>query len=480
MRKSVHEIDMCSGAILPKLIIFAIPLVLTGILQLLFNAADMVVVGKFGSPNSLAAVGSTGALVNLIVNLFIGLSTGANAVIARHYGAKNFESVRKSVHTAIFLSIVSGFAIMILGIAFSRPMLIIMGAPTDVIDLSVLYLKIYFIGAPFNMFYNFGSAILRAIGDTKRPMIYISIAGVINVVLNLIFVIVFGLDVAGVAIATVISQAVSALFLFVALVKQEGAVRLFPREIKLHTTELLQIIRIGIPGGIQSCVFSLSNVVIQSSINYLGTTVMSASAAAANIEGFVYIGINAFFNATLSFVSQNFGRHDFPRIKKIIFGAVGLVTVYCVIMGIAVNFFAQVLLGLYMSNELLPSQVNDYMMYGAQRLAIVAFLYFICGIMDVIVGALRGFGKSLVPMISSLCGVCGIRLVWIFTVFERCKDMQTANLFGFELSPLQVLLVSYPISWTVTALIHTTVLIFTYRKNKKQMQRIDDIKVVRI
>ncbi len=480
MRKSTYEIDMCYGSILPKLVLFAIPLVLTGILQLLFNAADMVVVGKFGSPNSLAAVGSTGSLVNLIVNLFIGLSTGANAVIARHYGAKNFESVRKSVHTAIFLSIVSGFAIMILGFTFSRPMLIFMGAPAEVIDLSVLYLKIYFIGAPFSMFYNFGSAVLRAVGDTRRPMIYISIGGVVNVILNLICVIALKLDVAGVAIATVASQIVADIFLVRALVKNEGAIRLFIREIRPHKTELIQIVRIGIPGGLQSCVFSMSNVVIQSSINYLGTTVMSASAAAANIEGFVYIGINSFFNATLSFVSQNFGRHDFGRIKKVIFYAIGLVTLYCVIMGAVVNVFASFLLGLYMSNELLPSQVSDYMMFGMQRLTLVAIPYFLCGIMDTLVGALRGFGKSLVPMVSSLCGVCGIRLVWIFTVFERCKDMQTSNLFGFELSPLQMLLVSYPISWFFTALIHTTVLIFTYRKNKKQMQRIDEIRVVRV
>lgn len=480
MRKTAHEMDMCSGSILPKIVVFAIPLVLTGILQLMFNAADMVVVGKFGSSISLAAVGSTGSLVNLIINLFIGISTGANAVIARHYGAKNYDSVKKSVHTAIFLSIVSGFAIMALGIAFSRPMLVMMGAPAEVIDFSVLYLKIYFVGAPFNMFYNFGSAILRAVGDTKRPMIYITIAGVINIILNFICVIIFKLDVAGVAIATVASQLVSAILIFLALTKQTGVIRLFPREIRPYKTELLQIVRIGIPGGVQSCVFSMSNVVIQSSINYLGTTVMSASAAAANIEGFVYIGISAFFNAALSFVSQNFGRHDFKRIKKVIFSTIGLVILYCIIVGVGVNIFAEFLLGLYMSTDLSPGQVSEYMKFGMQRLAIVALLYFLCGIMDTLVGVLRGFGKSLVPMISSLCGVCGIRLVWIFTVFERFKDMQTANILGFELSPLQILLISYPISWTFTLLIHLTVLLFTYSKNKKRIQRIDEIKVVKV
>lgn len=475
LRSKTHEIDMCTGSILPKLIMFAVPLVLSGFLQLFFNAADMVVVGKFGSENSLAAVGATSSLINLMVNVFMGLSVGANAVVARRYGANDISGIRNAVHTSVFLGIASGVIVMILGMVFAIPLLRIMSTPADVIDLSALYLRIYFIGSPFSMFYNFGSAILRAVGDTKRPLYFLSVAGVVNVILNLIFVIVLGLDVAGVAIATVASQIVSAFFVFLALVKHTGHIRLFPKEIKVHKREFLQIIQIGIPAGIQSSMFSLANMVVQSSINYLGTAVMGACAASSSIEGFVYVGMNCFYQTVLSFVSQNFGKQDFGRIKKIILQSLVLVTLSGITLGIVVMIFHEPLLKLYM-----PEGGNAEMLrYGLQRMTIVIIPYFLCGIMEVFVGALRGMGQSLIPMISSIIGVCGGRLVWILIVFDRFKDTAGVEVFGIHLAPLQILMLAWPVAWIVTGLLHASVLVYTYKRGVKRIKSLESIKVVK-
>ena len=475
LRSKSHELDMCSGSIFPKLIIFVIPLVLAGFLQLFFNAADMVVVGKFGSENSLAAVGATNSLVNLLVNVFMGLSVGANAVVARRYGANDVKGIHDAVHTSVFLGVFSGVIVMILGILFATPLLRLMATPGDVIELSALYLRIYFVGAPFSMFYNFGSAILRAVGDTRRPLYFLSVAGVVNVVLNLIFVIVFRLDVAGVAIATVASQIVSAVFVFIALIKHTGYIRLFPKEIRVHKREFLQIIQIGIPAGIQSSMFSIANMVVQSSINYLGTVVMGACTAASSIEGFVYIGMNCFYQAVLSFVSQNFGKQDFERIKKIIFQSLLLVTACGISLGIIVMIFHEPLLKMYM-----PEGGNaDMITYGLQRLKIVAVLYFLCGIMEVLVGALRGMGQSLIPMISSIIGVCGGRLLWILIVFDRFKDTAGVIVFGVHLAPLQILMFAWPVAWIATGILHASVLIYTYKKNINRIKSLENIKVIK-
>lgn len=475
MKSRNHELDMCSGAILPKLILFTIPLVLSGFLQLMFNAADMIVVGKFGSQNSLAAVGATSSLINLLVNLFMGMAVGANAVVARRYGAGDNVGIRRSVHTAVCIGFISGIIVMIMGILFANPLLEIMGTPDDVINLSSLYLRIYFLGAPFSMFYNFGSAILRAVGDTKRPLYFLTVAGFVNVILNLILVIAFRLDVAGVAIATAVSQIVSAAFVFIALIRYNGVIRLFPSEIRIHKTEFLQIIQIGIPAGIQSCVFSFSNMVVQSSINYLGTKVIAACAAASSIEGFVYVGMNCFYQTVLSFVSQNFGRKDFIRIKKIILLSIGLVTTVGIILGCIVVYFHEPLLRLYMSDP------NDFELIklGYQRLTIVAIPYFLCGIMEIFVGALRGMGQSLIPMISALIGVCGGRLMWIAVVFNKIKDLAHIHFLSFDLSPLQVLMLAWPVAWIATSTMHLIVLIFTYKRNINRIKKLETIPVIR-
>ncbi len=481
MFKSKNEIDMCSGSIFPKLIAYAIPLIISGYLQLLFNAADMAVVGQFGNngERSLAAVGATSSLVNLIINVFIGMSVGGNAVVARRVGAGDKQGIRRAVHTSVFLGILSGFLVMIIGLVFAKPLLGVMKTPVDVIDLSSLYLRVYFIGAPFMLFYNFGSAILRAVGDTKRPLYFLMISGVLNVILNMIFVIVFRLDVVGVAAATVASQIVSATLVFVTLVRHNREIRLFPSEIKLHKVEFLQIIQIGIPAGIQSSMFSISNMIVQSSINYFGTSTIAASSAASSIEGFVYVGMNCFYQTVLSFVSQNFGRHDFTRIKKILIRSVFLVIITGLFMATIVMTFNGSLIGLYLPSD--AQNKAELISIAQQRNLIVVWPYFLCGIMEVLVGGLRAMGQSVIPMITSIIGVCGGRMFWIFTIFEHFKDhSQGVDVLGFHFTPLQILMFAWPFAWILTSIAHLVTLIFEFRKNKRKAQALENIIVTRV
>lgn len=456
---------MCHGPILPKLLVFAVPLMLTGILQLLFNAADAVVVGRFGGPNSLAAVGSTGSFIGLFINVFLGMSVGANAVVANLYGAGDRKGVHRAVHTAILLSVLCGFFILVFAELVTVPVLHLMNMPEEIIGLSTLYLRIYFLSTPFSMIFNFGSAILRAVGDTQRPLNFQFVSGVLNVLLNLLFVIVFRMDVAGVAIATVLSQALSTFFVLLCLVKNDGAVRLFPSELRFHKAELSEILRIGVPAGIQSSVFATSNMLVQSSINYFGATVMAASAAENNIEGFVYVAMNAFYHATLSFVGQNYGARDFHRIKRVILEAVLLVSIVGLVLGPLAYLFGKPLLGLFVKDGVNKATV---VAYGLQKLQMIAIPYFLCGIMEVLVGSLRGLGQSLLPMISSIVGVCGVRIFWILTVFEKYKDTPAIPLLGFTLSPFRLLLLCYAISWFITECFHAILLVFSYRKLKKR------------
>ena len=427
---------MCEGAILPKMLKFAVPLMLSSILQLLFNAADVVVVGKFAGDNALAAVGCTGSLINLLCNLFMGLSVGANVMVARHYGAKQEDELRKSVHTAMVLSVLGGLILTVVGVLFTEGILGLMKTPDEVLPLAALYLRIYFFGMIPNMVYNFGSAVLRAVGDTKRPMYFLSFAGVINVILNLIFVIKFEMGVAGVAIATVISQTISATLVVICMMKEKGAIKLVLKELCIDKKELIAILRIGLPAGMQGCIFSLSNVVIQKSINGFGSIAVSGSSAAANLEGFVYVSMNAFHQATLSFMSQNYGAGKYDRLKKITFAGLFCVTITGLTLGNMEYFLGKVLLGIYTSSE-------SVIEAGLVRLSIICTTYCLCGVMDVMVGALRGLGYSFVPMIVSLCGVCGIRLVWLFTIFEMP-----------EYHKIEMVYISYPISWTATFAIH--------------------------
>lgn len=434
---------------MPKMLRFAVPLMFSSILQLLFNAADVVVVGKFAGDDALAAVGCTGSLINLLINLFMGLSVGANVMVARHFGAKRESELKKSVHTSMLLSVLGGLLLTGVGVFFTEGILELMETPAEVLPLAALYLRIYFMGMVPNMIYNFGSAILRAIGDTKRPMYFLALAGVVNVCLNLIFVIVLSWGVAGVAVATVISQTISAVLVVICLLRERGAIRLNLKELKIDKKELLAILRIGIPAGLQGCIFSLSNVVIQKSVNGFGKVTVSGNSAASNLEGFVYVSMNAFHQATLSFMSQNYGAGRYDRLKKIAVAGILCVTATGLTLGNLEYFFGRTLLNIYTSSE----NVIDA---GVVRLSIICTTYFLCGMMDVMVGALRGLGYSFVPMIVSLCGVCGIRLVWLFTVFE----MEEYHL-------VETVYVSYPISWLATFLIHLGSYIVISRKMKK-------------
>ncbi len=447
MKKS-YEMDMCSGPILKKILIFSIPLMLSGVLQLLFNAADVIVVGRFAGSQSLAAVGSTTALINLLINIFIGLSVGANVVVARAYGGKRERDVSESVHTAIALSLVSGVLLIVMGLAFSRLLLEMMGTPDDVLDKAALYMRIYFAGMPVVMLYNFGSAILRAVGDTRRPLYYLSAAGVVNVLLNLFFVIYLHMDVAGVALATVISQVISAFLVLRALGQSEGGLKLELKKIKIHKNKMFQIFKIGLPAGMQGAIFSISNVLIQSSVNSFGSVAMAGNAASANIEGFVYNAMNAVYQTNLSFTSQNMGGKKYTRITKIMFTCLGTVTAVGMLLGFGAYAFGGELLRIYSTDP-------EVIQFGMLRMSIIATTYFACGWMDTMVGSLRGIGYSVLPMIVSLTGACGLRILWIFTIFSQHRTL--ASLY-----------ISYPVSWVITAGAHLICYFIITRKMPKK------------
>ena len=442
--KRTYEMDMCSGPILSKILAFALPLMLSGILQLLFNAADIVVVGRFAGSEALAAVGSTSSLINLIINMFIGLSIGANVVAARSYGARDAEAVSETVHTAVFSALVGGVILIFAGILLARPMLTLMGTPDDVIDQSALYMRIYFIGMPAFMLYNFGAAILRAIGDTKRPLYFLTLAGVVNVVFNLIFVIVFKMGVAGVALATIISQIISAALITLCLIKTEGPCHLDIKQLKFHKKSLMEMLRIGLPAGLQGTIFNISNVLIQSSVNSFGSLVMAGNTAASNIEGFVYTAMNAVYQTSLSFTSQNMGAKEFKRVDKVLMQCLVVVAVVGIVLGNGAYLFGSQLLGIYSSSP-------EVIQYGLVRLSLVSATYFLCGLMDVFVGSIRGLGYSIMPMLVSLTGACLFRVIWIFTIFQVERT-------------LFCLYISYPISWVLTTSIHAVCYLLVRKK----------------
>ena len=436
------KIDMTHGPLLGKLIIFTIPIILSGVLQLLFNAADVIVVGRFAGEASLAAVGSTGSLINLMTNLFIGMSVGANVCAAQFYGGGHHKDVKKTVHTSTAFSIICGVVLIFIGLFLARPILEIMGSPEDVIGLAALYVRIYFLAMPAVMLYNFLAAILRSAGDTTHPLIFLTVAGVVNVILNLILVVFFNMGVAGVAIATVTSNYISCGMLVAFFTKQEDALKLEFSKIKIDKKMLNRIIRIGLPAGIQGTVFSLSNVVIQSAINSFGTAVIAGSSAAASIEGFVYVSMNSVSQTCVTFVGQNYGAGDEKRVKRVIFECLGIVTVVGLILGNLAYYFASPLLGIYTDSSAAVAA-------GTLRLFWVCCPYFLCGIMDTLTGGLRGLGRSTVPMIVSLIGACVTRLVWIATYFQIHK---TENVLFF----------SYPGSWLLTLSVHSICLIIVY------------------
>lgn len=442
-----YEIDMCNGPLLGKLLIFYIPLMLSGVLQLLFNAADIVVVGRFAGSEALAAVGSTSSLINLIVNVFIGLSVGTNVLVARFYGAGKKKELSDMVHTAVMTSFVCGILLIFVGILLAKPALRLMATPENVIEQATLYMCIYFVGMPAMMSYNFGSAVLRAVGDTKRPLYYLLIAGVINVVLNLFFVTVFHMGVAGVAAATVISQVVSAVLVLRCLALTDSDYKLNLKELKIVPDKLAKMVQIGLPAGLQGALFSVSNVLIQSSVNSFGHVAMAGNTAASNIEGFVYTSMNAFHQTAISFTGQNYGARNYKRIGKILLICQVLVIGVGLIMGNAAYFFSDRLLLLYSTDA-------EVIRYGVLRLGIICTTYCLCGMMDVMVGSLRGMGYSVMPMLVSLTGACLFRIVWICTVFQ-------------EFHTLKCLYWSYPISWGLTFLVHLVCFAVVYRKLQK-------------
>ena len=427
---------MTEGSIVKKLLQFSVPLIFSSLLQILFNTADVIVVGRFAGDNSLAAVGSTGSLINLLVNLFVGLSIGTTVVIANFFGAGKKQEVKDTVHTAIFLSIISGIILTVIGIFGAKKILILMQSPKEVLNLATTYLQVYFAGITATMVYNFGSAILRAKGDTKRPLYILLFSGIINVILNLIFVIYFKMDVAGVALATVISQCVSAFLVIRCLIKESGEFKLDITKLKVDIPILIRIIKIGVPAGLQGIIFSLSNVVIQSSINSFGAVILAGNSASLNIENFIFTAMNGFSQASLTFVSQNFGAKKYDRINKTIFISQVCVFLAGFIFGNLTVIFGKQLLSLYTDSP-------EVIACGLDRLKIICSTYALCGMMDVMGNAIRGIGHSILPMIVSLIGVCGFRLLWIGTIF-LIPQFHTCN----------TIFVSYPISWLATFIVH--------------------------
>ena len=444
-RTHAHRtMDMTEGKLLLNVLFFSLPIMFSGILQLVFNAADTIVVGRFVGNEALAAVGSVGSLNNMIISLFIGLSVGVNVLVARFTGARETDKVSDTVPTAVLLSVVGGAALGVVGIVLARPLLELMGSPEDVIDLAELYIRILFAGMPAQMLYNFSSAVLRAVGDTKRPLYFLTIAGIINVILNLVFVLVFHLSVAGVALATILSQAVSALLVTHSLMLMDGPTRLYLRRLRLNGRVLGQIIRIGLPAGIQSCVFSLSNVVIQSSVNSFGSIVIAGNAAASNAANFVYQAMNTFQQSVTCFAGQNIGARKPRRVLTSMYVCLFWALLFGVVLGVLSCVFGTQFLSLYSPD---PAVIA----VGLERMYIVCGPYFLCGLMDVMTGVLRGLGYSLLPMAVSLLGACAFRILWVMTLFAAVPTMAC-------------LMISYPVSWALTFLVLVLIFAILWRR----------------
>lgn len=439
-----YEIDMCNGTIMDKLISFSLPLMLSGILQLLFNAVDIVVVGRFTGSQALAAVGSTTALINLFINLFIGVSLGANVLAARYYAAGKQKEMSETVHTAMLFALISGCVMVLAGLFFSRGALELMDTPDDVISQAALYMKIYFMGMPFFMLYNYGAAILRAVGDTKRPLLFLVISGAANAALNLLLVIVFSMGVAGVAVATVISQCISCVMVLSCLIRTESSYQLSLKKLRIRPAYLLQIFQVGIPAGIQSTVITFSNVLLQSSVNSFGSTAMAGYTAANNIFGFLYTSINSVSQACMSFTSQNYGVRKWKRMDRVLVDCIILSVVCSLTLGCCAYFFGPEILQIY-------TREPDVIHAGMEIMTFATVPYFLCGLMDLFPGALRGMGHSGVPMILSIIGTVGTRIVWIFGIFPSHRS-------------LSVLFISYPVSWILTILMQVCCFYFVRKK----------------
>ena len=444
MKKNKYEIDMCNGTIMDKLISFSVPLILSGILQLLFNAVDIIVVGRFSGSQALAAVGSTTALINIFTNLFIGISLGANVLAARFYAAQKDKEMSETVHTVIMLALISGVVMLFVGIFFARGALELMGTPDDVIGQSTLYMRIYFAGMPFFMLYNYGAAILRAVGDTKRPLLFLIVSGVVNACLNLFLVIAFHLGVAGVAIATVTAQGISCALVLCCLQRSQASYQLRFRDLKIRGCYVRQIFQVGLPAGIQSTVINFSNALLQSSVNSFGSIAMAGYTAANNLFGFLYVSTNSITQACMSFTSQNYGVGKWKRMDRVLFNCIILSVAVMLTLGGGMYFFGPEVLKIYTTN---PRVISC----GMEVLTYTTLTYFLCGIMDLLPGALRGMGYSSVPMILSIIGTVGTRIVWIFGIFPNHRS-------------LDILFISYPVSWMITIVLQVICFYFVRRK----------------
>lgn len=451
MKNNKYEIDMCNGTLMDKLISFSLPLMLSGILQLLFNAVDIIVVGRFTGRQALAAVGSTTALINIFTNLFIGISLGANVLAARFYASGKEKEMSETVHTSITLALISGLVMALAGVLLARFALNLMGTPNDVIDQSVLYMRIYFLGMPFFMLYNYGAAILRAVGDTKRPLFFLVISGMTNAVLNLVLVIVFHMGVAGVAIGTIVSQLISSILVLRCLYTSNTSYRLYFSKLGIKTQYLKQIFQVGIPAGIQSTVINLSNALLQSSVNSFGSVAMAGYTAANNIFGFLYMSANAVTQSCMSFTSQNYGVKKLKRMDRVLLDCMILSVGVTLTLGCGAYFFGPELLKIYTSDA-------DVIRCGVEVLAFTTVPYFCCGIMDLLPGALRGMGYSGVPMILSIIGTVGTRIVWIFGLFPAHRS-------------LSFLFISYPVSWILTILMQAVCFCFVRKHVHQSVNR---------
>ena len=446
-RSGSYEIDMIHGSIMPKLVTFFIPLMLSGILQLLFNAVDLVVVGKWAGSNALAAVGATTALIHMFSNLMMGVSMGTNVIVARYIALEDQDGTSEAVHTSVAIAVILGVIVLAVGLLFSRGCLVLMGTPADVIDSSAVYMKIYFCGMPFFAVYNYGAAILRASGDTKRPLYYLVIAGVLNAGLNMILVIIFHLDVVGVALATIFSQMVSCVLVVRCLIKTQAIYRLDFRKLHINGPILKRIFIVGIPTGLQSTVINFSNVLLQSSVNSFGPVAMAGYTAANNILGFLYVSVNSITQACMSFTSQNYAVRKMDRVKRVIADCLVLECIVSAVLGVTVHCLEQQLLGLYTGSD-------PVIACGVQIFTYTTITYFLCAIMDCLPGAMRGLGNSAAPMILAILGTVGTRAVWVFLLFPHYRS-------------LDFLFISYPVSWLLSAIMQTVCLFIVFRKSKK-------------
>lgn len=443
------EVDMCNGPLFSKIIKFFIPVMLSNVLQMLYNAADQAVVGAFAGSDALGSVGSTSALTTLIVSLVMGLSIGTSTLVARQFGAGNREAVSRAVHTSIYISLICGFAIGVFGFFVARPALLLMGTQEEVLEGAVLYMQITFVGLPSLSLYNFGSAILRAVGDTKRPMYYLTISGMVNVLFNLIFVIFFKMGVAGVAAATIIAQTLSATLTVRCLLRSDGCYKLSPSKLKLHKAESMQIIMVGVPSALQTSMFSLSNIIIQSGVNSISKAAVAGCAAAATIESFVYQAMHSLYYTALSFCGQNFGAGKYKRILKSMLYCAAIVTVVGLSLGVVALYFDDFLFGIFINDS------PEAIVFGKQRLLMVCVSYFLCGLMDVTCAALRSLNHAIPALINSIVGACLFRIVWMSTVFKHYNSVSS-------------IYITYPLSWIITLTLNLILFTLFFRKYRKK------------